>query len=76
MRANGHRGKFNPKTFTKSALSLHIYKDHPEYTDSKLNNFSMGVIKSSSAADLDRVEDYYVEYLHAKLSLNRYKVVS
>ena len=76
MRANGHRGKFNAKTYTKSALSLHIYKDHPEYTDRKLNNFSMGVIKSSRAADLDRVEDFYVEHLHAKLSLNRYKVVS
>ena len=75
-RANGHRGKFNPKTYTKSALSLHIYRDHPQHTGEKLKNFSLGVIKSTSAADLDRTEDYYVEYLHANLSLNRYKVTS
>ena len=75
-RSSGHRGNFNPKTYTKSALSLHIYKDHPQHTDDKLNNFSLGIIKSTSAADLDRTEDYYVEHLHANLSLNRYKVTS
>ena len=75
-RASGHRGNFNPKTYTKSALSLHIYKDHPQHTDDKLKNFSLGIIKSTSAADLDRTEDFYVEHLHAKLSLNRYKVTS
>ena len=75
-RANGHRGNFNPNTFRKSALSFHIYKDHPQYIDRKLNNFSLGVIRSSNATDLDRLEDYYVDHLHAKLSLNRYKVTS
>ena len=75
-RANGHRGNFNPITYEKSALSFHIYRDHPQYTASKLKNFRMGVIKCSSAADIDRNEDYYVEHLNAKLSLNRYKVTN
>ena len=75
-RANGHRGNFNPITYEKSALSFHIYRDHPQHTAKKLKNYRLGVIKSSNAADLDRNEDYYIEDLHAKLSLNRYKVTT
>ena len=30
-RANGHRAKFNMKYYTKSALSVHMYKDHPQF---------------------------------------------
>ena len=75
-RANGHRTGFNPITYTKSALSYHIYKDHPQFTSRKLRNYSVGVIKTTSATDLDKEEDYYNELLHAKLSLNRYKVTS
>ena len=75
-RANGHRGCFTAEKFHKSALSYHIYKDHPQYVSKKLSNYSMGVLKSVSAPNLDRAEDYHVELFNAALSLNRYKVVS
>ena len=75
-RANGHRSKSNEKTYTKSALSYHIRADHPEHFSKKLLNFDLGVIKTTAATNLDRMEDYYVELTKADLSLNRYKVVS
>ena len=75
-RANGHRGRFNRGNYKKSALSHHMYKDHPTHIEKKLSIYSLGVIKSSSPSNIDRLEDYYVEHLDAKLSLNRYKVVS
>ena len=75
-RANGHRGCFNPSSYEKSALSLHIYEDHPQHINRKLSNYNVGVIKSVNAANLDRAEDYYVENYNANLSLNRYKVTS
>ena len=73
-RANGHRACFNDKNFKKSALSFHIYKDHPECKDKKLLNYKLGILRSCNASDLDRTEDYFVETLKANLSLNRYKV--
>ena len=75
-RANGHRACFTKKKYKKSALSLHIYKDHPQHISEKLSNYSMGVIKSVSAANLDRAEYCHVEQFNADLSLNRYKVTS
>ena len=76
MRANGHRACFTETQYKKSALSYHIYKDHPQYFSKKLSNYSVGIIKSASGAGLDRAEDYYVDSLKADLSLNRYKVTS
>ena len=73
-RTGGHKGRFNLKYYKESALSVHMYKDHPECFDNKLQNYELGIIKSTSLLDLDRCEDYYVEYTNAKLSLNRYKV--
>ena len=35
-RANGHRGRFNRGNYKKSALSHHIYKDHPSHIDKKI----------------------------------------
>ena len=75
-RANGHRACFTKVNYQKSALSYHIYNDHPQHISKKLSNYSMGIIKSVSADNLDRAEDYYVEHYDAKLSLNRYKVTS
>ena len=75
-RANGHRACFTEKLHKKSALSYHIYKDHPEFVKNKLLNYSLGVIKSTSGTSLDRTEDFFVEHLKADLSLNRYKVTS
>ena len=73
-RTNGHRGHFNLDTYTKSALSCHMFKDHPQNFDNKLQNYDLGIIKSTSPLDLDRCEDYYIELTKAHLSLNRYKV--
>ena len=75
-RANGHRSNFNNKAYTKSALSHHMYVDHNERFNEKLLNYDLGVIKTTAAMNLDRMEDYYVELTKADLSLNRYKVVS
>ena len=75
-RANGHRSNFNRNNYKKSALSSHIFRDHPEHAHKKLSNFSLGVVKSCTATMLDRTEDFYVEHLNANLSLNRYKVTS
>ena len=73
-RANGHRSSFTKQNYRKSALSHHIFKDHPQHFDKKLSNYDLGILRSCSAMNLDRAEDYYVEHLKANLSLNRYKV--
>ena len=73
-RTNGHRGKFNLKTYAKSALSCHMFKDHPQNFGLKLRNYDLGIIKATSPLDLDRCEDHYLELTKAHLSLNRYKV--
>ena len=75
-RANGHRADFNYKDFKKSALSHHIYEEHPEHIMKKLKNFKLGIIKEKNPMDLDRAEDYYVELTNADISLNRYKVTT
>ena len=75
-RANGHRSDFNYRDFSKSALSHHVYEEHPEHLMQKLNNFKLGVVKVSNPMHLDRSEDYYVELTNADLSLNRYKVTT
>ena len=75
-RANGHRACFTETLYEKSALSHHIFKDHPNFMKEKLSNYKLGVIKSTSGENLDRAEDYFVELLNADLSLNRYKVTS
>ena len=75
-RANGHRSSFTKNNYKKSALSHHIYIAHPELMKDQLENFRLGVIKSTAPMNLDRLEDYYVISTKAELSLNRYKVVS
>ena len=73
-RNNGHRGKFNVDGYKKSALSFHIFEDHPDHVAFELRNFSLGIIVSTSPQNLDRLEDFYVEWTDAELSLNRHKV--
>ena len=62
------------RDYTKSALSVHLYKDHPQYFDSKLQSYDLGILKLADPNSLDRCEDYYLELTKAHLSLNRYKV--
>ena len=75
-RANGHRSVFNFNDYGKSALSYHVFEEHPDHIMQKLNNYRLGVIKSRNPMDLDRTEDFYVELTDANLSLNRYKVTT
>ena len=60
--------------YKKSALSFHIFEDHPDHVALELRNFSLGIIVSTSPQNLDRLEDFYVEWTDAELSLNRHKV--
>ena len=76
QRANGHRAKFNFSEYKKSALSYHVYEEHPDHIMEKLNNYELGIIKTRNPMDLDRAEDYYVNHTKADLSLNRYKVTT
>ena len=79
IRFNGHKGCFKLENlkFEDSALSHHIYFEHPEFFGDKLANFMFGIVKDSSAMQLNRLEDYYVYSTKAdKISLNRYKVAS
>ena len=69
-------GGNSAKRIIRNLRSCHVYKDHPLHVDKKLSNYSLGVIKSTTPVNLDRLEDYYVESLDAKLSLNRYKVTA
>ena len=47
--------------------------DHPEKVKGRLKNYDLGILKATSPGNLDRLEDYYIDVTHAKLSLNRYK---
>ena len=75
-RANGHRSDFNFKDYRKSALSYHIYDEHPDHIMEKLKNYKLGIVKVSNPMALDRTEDYFVELTNADVSLNRYKVTT
>ena len=76
-RANGHRACFNEQLYKKSALSYHIWDKHKEHFDQKLNNFRVGIVKSTSPEGLDRAEDFYVVATKADtMGLNRYKVMA
>ena len=75
-RANGHRACFAEAKYKKSAMSFHTWEVHKELFHKKLDNFVAGIVKSSSAHELDRNEDFYVVKTKADLvGLNRYKVL-
>ena len=79
IRMNGHRSKFTPSNYDKSALSMHIYTDHLNHVGNNpedgLRNFTITLVESSSAKNLRRRESYYIWITKADLRhLNRYKV--
>ena len=79
IRFNGHRScfKLNNFKYEQSALSQHIFDQHPDNFDQKLFNYNFGILKSCSPKDLNRLEDFYVYITKADaISLNRYKVLS
>ena len=81
LRMNGHRDKFHPEKFDKSALSMHIYTDHLECAGQipadGLANYDVVLVETTSAANLRRREDFYIWITQADLRhLNRYKVSS
>ena len=79
IRMNGHRSKFNKYDYDKSALAMHIYRDHPNYVGDSpqegLKNYTITILESSSPQNLRRRESYYIWITKADLRhLNRYKV--
>ena len=76
-RANGHRAAFTESLYKKSALAYHTWDRHREHFHHKLDNFRVGVVKSTSPGDLDRAEDFFVVAIEADTrGLNRYKVMA
>ena len=76
-RSNGHRSNFDEGTFKKSALAFHIWDAHREKFSDKLNNFTVGVVRSTLPQMLDRAEDFFVTKTDADLvGMNRYKVLA
>ena len=80
IRMNGHREKFCLNKFDESALSKHIYVDHPDNIgncpEDGLSNFNIAIIESVNAPNLDRRESFYIWSTEADIRhLNRYKVI-
>ena len=72
-RSNGHRSHFDDGTYKKSALAFHIWDAHRDQFDKKLNNFTVGVVRSTLPKMLDRAEDFYVSKTDADVvGMNRY----
>ena len=79
VRMNGHRDKFHPDKYDKSALSMHIYIDHPEFKNQTptqcLANYQVILVETTSAVNLRQREHFYIWITQAELRhLNRYKV--
>ena len=75
-RFSGHRDKFKPLKYDQSAFSMHIFEQHPDFVNEKLNNFDFGIVKHVAPMQLDRSEDYYIFQTEADIKgLNRYKAV-
>ena len=77
---NGHRDKFTMDKYDKSALSMHIYTDHPDYignsTYDGLSNFNVTILDSVNPSNLRRRESFYIWSTEADIRhLNRYKVL-
>ena len=76
VRMNGHRGCFSLDKFDKSALSMHIYTDHPDKVEVGLNNYNIIILESTNAINLNRRESFFIWSTEADIRhLNRYKVV-
>ena len=76
-RSNGHRSHFDDGTYKKSALAFHMWDAHRDQFGKKLNNFTVGVVRSTLPKMLDRAEDFYVSKTDADVvGMNRYKVLA
>ena len=76
-RSNGHRSNFDEGTFKKSALAFHIWDAHRDKFGDKLNNFTVGVVRSTLPQMLDRAEDFFITKTDADVvGMNRYKVLA
>ena len=77
---NGHRDKFCMERYDKSALSMHLYSDHPAHIgsspDEGLSNYNVVLLESANADNLRRRESFYIWSTDADIKhLNRYKVI-
>ena len=74
IRVNGHRSKFNPELFEKSALSIHCRESHYDLFD--IDIFKFGVVKQVKPTELDREEERFIDKFKTNIfGLNRIKVV-
>ena len=79
-RMNGHRDKFCPERYDKSALSMHLYTDHQDHVgnnpDDGLSNYNVVILETTNASNLRRRESFYIWSTDADIKhLNRYKVL-
>jgi hypothetical protein len=79
VRMNGHRDKFHPEKYDKSALAMHLYTDHPECANVSptegLAYYEVILVESTNAVNLRRREDFYIWITQADIRhLNRYKI--
>ena len=77
---NGHRDKFCPERYDKSALSMHLYTDHQDHVgnnpDDGLSNYNVVILETTIASNLRRRESFYIWSTDADIKhLNRYKVL-
>ena len=74
LRMNNHRGAFFDGKPEKSALALHIHKDHPSMVNNHTNNYKVGILAQVNPLSLTKTEDRFIKNTEAdKLHLNRYK---
>ena len=58
--------------YNDSALAQHIFLQHNNLFDSKLNNFMVGIILRCNITALNMFEDFYIEKTKARvIGLNR-----
>ena len=76
-RVNGHRSNFTESKFKDSALSAHIYLDHPQNFPNKVNNYKFAILNHyDTGHPLTDRENWLVSQTRAvTLHLNRYKVL-
>ena len=77
---NGHRDKFTFEKYDKSALAMHVFKDHPDFVGNSpregLANYNVTILESVNPTNLRRKESFYIWSTEADFRhLNRYKVL-
>ena len=74
LRMNNHRGHFFDGKPERSALALHIHRDHPNMVKNHTDNYTVGILAQVNPLSLTKTEDRFIKNTEAdRLHLNRYK---